>query len=34
VMEQSDPLKIAELVTGFSRQPSGSDAHRTERAAH
>jgi phosphoenolpyruvate-protein phosphotransferase len=34
VMEQSDPLKIAELVAGFNRQPSGSDAHGAGRAAH
>jgi phosphoenolpyruvate-protein phosphotransferase (PTS system enzyme I) len=27
VMEQSDPLKIAELVAGFNRLPSGTEAH-------
>lgn len=34
VMEQSDPARIEELVEGFSRQPSGSDAHGATRAAH
>jgi phosphoenolpyruvate-protein phosphotransferase len=34
VMEQSDPLKIAELVAAFSRQSSGADGHGAGRAAH
>jgi phosphoenolpyruvate-protein kinase (PTS system EI component) len=34
VMEQSDPVKIAELVAAFSRQSSGADAHGASRAAH
>jgi phosphoenolpyruvate-protein phosphotransferase len=33
VMEQSDPLKIQELVAGFNRHPSGVEAHSGGRAA-
>jgi phosphoenolpyruvate-protein kinase (PTS system EI component) len=34
VMEQSDPVKIAELVANFNRQPSGTEAHGGGRTAH
>jgi phosphotransferase system enzyme I (PtsI) len=34
VMEQSDPLKIAELVADFGRQTTGADGHGAGRMAH